>query len=334
MKKIALLLTLCCTLIACKKNDVEFTYSPEEPRAGQQVVFSNQSSSGEEWEWTFGDGSSSTLKSPTHTFRNPGQYTVTLKVDKKKSWSVSKQVKVYDTIPSFTCADSVFVIFKDYTFKAQVYNPYNYPISYKWTLNDVEVSSESSLTTYFSQPSNKVEIGLSVVLNNVTTNVLKVLAVEDRPTNSLLLRADESDYRQRIFGNRAEIAKKDASATPLLDVAQDTAQTYNGKEFTLADLSAIFDGIEGFHIAYRKIYYRANGLWVATIDGADPVQIDTAACSAMTLDTYDNRIYWANAEGVWYMPFIGSDNNKFVTVPTQLNNMKNVTKLAADNEPR
>jgi hypothetical protein len=50
----------------------------------------------------------------------------------------------------------------------------------------------------------------------------------------------------------------------------------------------------------------------------------------MTLDTYDNRIYWANAEGVWYMPFVGSDNNKFVTVPTKLNEMNNVTKIAAD----
>jgi hypothetical protein len=32
------------------------------------------------------------------------------------------------------------------------------------------------------------------------------------------------------------------------------------------------------------------------------------------------------------MPFVGSDNNKFVTVPVQLNEMRNVVKLAADNE--
>lgn len=95
-----------------------------------------------------------------------------------------------------------------------------------------------------------------------------------------------------------------------------------------------FPGIEGFKIANRKIYYRANGLWVANIDGAYKVQIDDTPCAAMTLDTKDSRIYWANAEGVWYMPFVGSDNNKFVTTPTQLNKLKNVTKIAADAEPK
>ena len=52
----------------------------------------------------------------------------------------------------------------------------------------------------------------------------------------------------------------------------------------------------------------------------------------MTLDTKDNRIYWANSEGVWYMTFVGSDNNKFVTTPTQLNTMTDITKLATDGE--
>ena len=88
--------------------------------------------------------------------------------------------------------------------------------------------------------------------------------------------------------------------------------------------------MKGFHIANRKIYYRANGLWVANIDGANQVQIDSANCTAMTLDTKDSRIYWANENGVWYLPFIGSDNNKYVTTPAQLNTLTNVTKLAAD----
>ena len=64
------------------------------------------------------------------------------------------------------------------------------------------------------------------------------------------------------------------------------------------------------------------------------MQIDDADCLAMTLDTKDNRIYWATSTGVWYMPFIGSDNNKFVTTPKQLNNLTGITKLAADYEPK
>ena len=73
---------------------------------------------------------------------------------------------------------------------------------------------------------------------------------------------------------------------------------------------------------------------MANIDGAYPVQIDDKECLAMTLDTKDSRIYWATEEGVWYMPFVGSDNNKFITVPTQLNTLKGVQKLAADTEAK
>ena len=58
--------------------------------------------------------------------------------------------------------------------------------------------------------------------------------------------------------------------------------------------------------------------------------IDAAPCEAMTLDTEDSRIYWTNAEGVWYMPFVGSDNNKFVTTPMRLNDFTGVHKLAID----
>ena len=109
-------------------------------------------------------------------------------------------------------------------------------------------------------------------------------------------------------------------------------QYYSGHDFTLAEVAEVFPDVEGFHIANRKIYYRANGLWVASIDGANQVQIDDLYCTAMTLDYKDSRIYWANENGVWYMPFVGSDNNRFVTTPTLLNTLINVTKLAADGE--
>ena len=146
------------------------------------------------------------------------------------------------------------------------------------------------------------------------------------------MRTDEADYRQRIFGERSDEPKPDETATTLLDMEEDTLQEYNGHLFTLSEIREVFPEVKGFHIANRKIYYRADGLWVANIDGANIVQIDDSECTAMTLDVRDSRIYWANGDGVWYMPFVGSDNNKFVTVPVQLNEMRNVVKLAADNE--
>ena len=324
--------------MACKKNSVDFSYSPTEPRAGQSVQFTNLSYKGKEWNWTYGDGASSSIKSPAHVFKQAGTYRVTLRVNNRKSWTATKEITVYDTVPTFVCEDSVFSVYTDYTFSANVYNPYNYDVTYQWEFADGDEymkvtgsdQTSASLQGYFTRPMDEALIRLTVIIGEEKTVIEKLFTVNDRATNSLLVRTPEADYRQRIFGARAESLREDESATPLLDSEQDQQQTYNDSLFVLDNLSATFPGIQGFHIAYRKIYYRADGLWVANIDGANPVQIDPVACDAMTLDMKDNRIYWANANGVWYMPFIGSDNNKFVTEPKQLNPLTNVTKLAAD----
>lgn len=334
---------ICLAVMACKHKSVDFSYSPESPRAGQTVAFTNLSSSGEDWSWTFGDGAMSTLKSPTHTYKQPGTYSVMLKVDKKNKWTATKQITVYDTIPTFECTDTNLVVYKDYTFKAVVYNPYNYEVKYEWYLpGETEYAvvtdttmKKSALHLYFVQPMAEAPVGLKVTLNGVTTVIEQTFEVSDRATNSVVIRTVQCDYRQRIFGSKAEqpiaLAERDST---VMKTEQDTVQTYNGYEFTLAELATVFPAIEGFHIASRKLYFRGNGLWVANIDGSNIVQIDDAPCSAMTLDTKDSRIYWANAQGVWYMPFIGSDNNKFVTVPEQLNSLSDVTKIAADGESK
>ena len=347
MKRIYILLTVCLAIAACKKNEVSFTYSPEAPKAGEVVTFTNQSSSGEDWEWSFGDGGVSTLKSPSHTFKKPGTYRVLLKVDKKNAWTATKEITVYDTIPTFTASDSVFSIFQDYTFTAQVYNPYNYDIEYLWYL-PVETTlfqpyciitdttlENSTLHLYFTHPKEAAYIGLRIILNGDTTVIQQAFKVQDKATNSVLLRTDESDYRQRIFGDRAEDIIEDASASALLDAEQDTFQIYNGDTFRLSEMQFVFPELLGFHIAKRKFYYRDDeGIWVANIDGSYNVPIDTTLCSAMTLDMTDNRIYWANENGVWYMPFVGSDNNQFITTPVQLNDLGAVTRLAADSEKK
>ncbi len=340
MRKIYILLTLCCALIACTKIDVDFSFSPEAPRAGQAVTFSNLSNGGEDWAWTFGDGGTSTVKSPSYTYKNPGTYMVTLKVDGKSSLTSTKQITVYDTIPTFVANDSTFEIFRDYTFTANVYNPYSYTVEYQWTLplntQYAEVTSSSmdgtSLTLYFTQAMTEAPIWLDIILNGDTTHIKKTFLVADRETNSVLFRNSEGDYRQRIFGQRAETVHPDQTAASLLDAVQDTAQTYNGKDFRLSELKSLFPNLLGFKIANRKIYYRTtDGLWVALLDGANRVQIESEACPAMTIDLEDNRIYWAVDDEVRYMPLIGSDNNQFVTEPKVINSLQGVTKIAVDN---
>lgn len=47
---------------------------------GQEVVFTDQSTGGTEWFWDFGDGTTSFDPNPTHTYSEPGTYTVVLSV--------------------------------------------------------------------------------------------------------------------------------------------------------------------------------------------------------------------------------------------------------------
>lgn len=333
MKRIYIVLTVCLAMIACKQNDVNFSFSPEAPRAGQSVKFTNLSSSGEEWEWNFGDGITSTIKSPSHTYKQPGSYQVILKVDGKNAWTATKEVVVYDTIPTFVANDSIFYIYENYTFTANLYNPYKYPVTYEWyfpinTPYAAVVYPQPGegwgpqITVYFTKAMEKAPIWLTMVVNGDTTYVEKEFEVRDRDTHALAFRTAEGDYSQRIFGERAEYPRRDGTIKALLDAVQDTMQVYNGHTFTLTELRSTFSNIEGFAIVNRKIYYRADGLWVAAIDGSRRVQIDEQSCTAMLIEPIDNRIYWANNEGVWYMPLIGSDNNQFVTKPTPLNTLK------------
>lgn len=51
------------------------------------VIFNNTSTDVESYYWDFGDGTSSTEASPTHTFSSAGTYTVTLKVNSSAGYS-------------------------------------------------------------------------------------------------------------------------------------------------------------------------------------------------------------------------------------------------------
>ena len=99
----------------------------------------------------------------------------------------------------------------------------------------------------------------------------------------------------------------------------------------LADLQAMVEDMIGFRIASRKIYYRTpEGLFVSNIDGTYPEQIDAQEVNALATDVVNNRIYWASDSAVFYMPLIGSENNKFTTEPVQINAIPSVVKLAVD----
>ena len=70
---------------ACEQPpDVDFTYVPVEPLAGETILFTDVSRAGggafEQWHWTFGDNTSSDEQNPKHEYNHIGEYYVQLNV--------------------------------------------------------------------------------------------------------------------------------------------------------------------------------------------------------------------------------------------------------------
>lgn len=65
---------------ACKKEPTaSFTHSSDNYEAGDTINFSSTSEDASNFEWDFGDGSTSTVENPWHIFNNKGSYEVKLK---------------------------------------------------------------------------------------------------------------------------------------------------------------------------------------------------------------------------------------------------------------
>jgi hypothetical protein len=68
-----------------------FVYLPSAPGAGVGAQFVDTSTGARSWAWSFGDGSTSSVRSPLHTFALPGVYVVTQTVSDGRSSSQASQ---------------------------------------------------------------------------------------------------------------------------------------------------------------------------------------------------------------------------------------------------
>lgn len=93
MKKIKFILALLiCTIVlfsGCRKTAACFTIESEDylnPR--YPIQFRNCSERADEYEWDFGDGQTSDLEEPSHTYLYPGSYEIKLTATKGKQINV------------------------------------------------------------------------------------------------------------------------------------------------------------------------------------------------------------------------------------------------------
>ena len=204
-----LVFAIALLICGCNNKEVNFSYSPTSPRAGQKVAFSNLTEEGETWAWNFGDGSQSTLKNPTKTYKKPGTYIVILTADSSKHRVCSKEITIFDTIPTFSLSTDSIIYREEVELKAVVYNPYNKSVSYQWNLPECAIltngtSSDESIRLYFNKKDTTVQVELTVTLDKKDFQVKKSLYIHNGAAISLLMTTDKGLLRQRIFANGTE----------------------------------------------------------------------------------------------------------------------------------
>lgn len=310
-KQITFIVCMLLMLASCKDRDVKFTYSPSDPRAGESVKFSNGTEEGEEWSWNFGDGSTSTSKSPSKVYKKPGTYTVVLKVDDKATRTCTQTITVLDTVPAIGVSDSIVYYYQKVTLTADAYNPYDYKVSYQWQLPESATLLSGELDgrkidVFFSRLGEQ-KVSCTLTLGESVYPLEATINVADTAARALVMARDGKVMHQRIYGYGYEEAiaypvdgKSITAPTALivdpqhgLFIFNDDASAagmiacYNiesGKTETVAQNSAA--GGQGFRHGFLRggsLYWTSgDGIYKASA-GARNLQFTAGAASSQLL---------------------------------------------------
>lgn len=119
------------------------------------VVFTNTSKGATVYEWNFGDGTTSTERSPSHTYASEGSYTVVLKSSNASgsSKTASRDIKIeskVDLSASFTIPDGDLYTETDILFT----NTSAGAIAYEWRFGDGGTSTDESPKHQYANAGN------------------------------------------------------------------------------------------------------------------------------------------------------------------------------------
>jgi PKD repeat protein len=163
----------------------DFSATPTTVNAGSLVIFTDQSlGSPTSWNWTFGDGGTSTLQNPTHTYTVAGVYTVVLSVNSGASTKTRTNYITVNMVADFTATpvvgvDSLTVSFTDISLGT--------PTSWSWDFGDNDTSTEQ----------NPVHIYNSAGVYTVTLRAVRG-SFEDTETKDELIKIGFIDSIQKL----------------------------------------------------------------------------------------------------------------------------------------
>ena len=120
----------------------------------RDVQFTDQSVVATGWSWDFGDGNTSTLQNPVHTYAALGTYTVTLTTTNGScTHSTTRTVRLVDEVPTFTANRQTLCRNESVQFTASVPNPANV-VAYNWDFGDGKTGTGSTVTNTYTIAGN------------------------------------------------------------------------------------------------------------------------------------------------------------------------------------
>jgi len=155
-----------------------FSASPTSGNVPLKVQFSDKSTgSPTTWKWTFGDGKTSTLKSPVHTYGKAGKYTINLMV-KNAAGNNTKTIRNYITVN--TAPTKPVAVFSAKPASGKVPLKVQFtdkstgsPTSWKWSFGDGKYSTVKNPANTYSK-AGKYTVSLTV--KNAKGNNTKIMA--------------------------------------------------------------------------------------------------------------------------------------------------------------
>jgi len=337
-------------LTGCKELTCDFTYSPTTPAAGSVVSFSNSSTGADDYYWTFGDNGTSTSYSPTHIYRKPGTYTVTLEIvrNKVEKRSRTQHITIIDTIPTIACDTPTIYSFYPTKFTASIYNPWKKNITYQWTMPEDAVViagkslDSSAIVCYFNQYGSPSQVKLHIQQGDQTPQDLTYdLTPVHQEGSSVIYMDDHRAIEQFTYVvNKQRVYQSPAITTDKVNLdslshEQDTLYVYGYKTYTTAIVSQLLqEQITGFQIdrLMNKIYaYNQTGLWVSNITGQNKRMLVSTSIRAIKVDGATNCLYWATAEGLYRNSLLKTyDNQETFTPQIVTTEYTNITKISTN----
>jgi PKD repeat protein len=147
----------CLVNVLNRRPIAEFTFSPSDPTIQDEVNITDNSTDPDgtvtSWFWDFGDGTTSTFKSPSHTFTQKGKWQITLTVTDNDGaeTSITHKVTVINLPPaaSFNCTTNPQTDM-DIQFTDNSVDPENRSISWLWNFGDGNTSELQTPTHKFT----------------------------------------------------------------------------------------------------------------------------------------------------------------------------------------